>query len=437
MKEQWIRNLRDRLGDSRKKAPEGLLDDIKREMARRGVSPMPAPSRPQKHFPARIAALAASVAAVGLTLLMVTLMSLLMVTLMPDSRSLPTDGDVATTAPQPVIRTGSASSNVSTLSRPSAALVARLSGPPHSAASSPLSATSFEAVTETEENSQPQVPPSQNPERHNDKQPLPESASRQPVPAHRDSRPPSASAYSPMALGQRQERERNRRATRIDAFYSGMATDYRGAANTERLSAFDVQDTPSSTDNPEYMVSVRDYAPSTPTIEAHHRQPVKVGVTVAYGLNDRWSLHTGLVYSYHSSDITRDNGIDTHSSHQRLYFVGVPVGVGYRVWQGSRVGVYATAGVTAEKMVSGKAKTLHKVLGQEPTFTEERVKMRELQLSADAALGVEYRVADHIGFYAEPGVGYYFRNGSDVETIYRQKPLGFNFNVGLRIALGK
>jgi len=107
------------------------------------------------------------------------------------------------------------------------------------------------------------------------------------------------------------------------------------------------------------------------------------------------------------------------------------------VWQGSRVGVYATAGVTAEKMVSGKAKTLHKVLGQEPTFTEERVKMRELQLSADAALGVEYRVADHIGFYAEPGVGYYFRNGSDVETIYRQKPLGFNFNVGLRIALGK
>lgn len=225
--------------------------------------------------------------------------------------------------------------------------------------------------------------------------------------------------------------------TRIDAFYSGMATDYRGAANTERLSAFDVQDTPSSTDTPEYMVSVRDYAPSPPITEAHHRQPVKVGVTVAYGLNDRWSLHTGLVYSYHSSDITRDNGIDTHSSHQRLHFVGVPVGVGYRVWQGSRVGVYATAGVTAEKMVSGKAKTLHKVLGQEPTFTEERVKMRELQLSADAALGVEYRVADHIGFYAEPGVGYYFRNSSDVETIYRQKPLGFNFNVGLRIALGK
>lgn len=266
MKEQWIRNLRDRLGDSRKKAPEGLLDDIKREMARRSVSPMPAPSRPQKHFPARIAALAASVAAVGLTLLMVTLMSLLMVTLMPDSRSLPTDGDVATTAPQPVIRTGSASSNVSTLPRPSAALVARLSGPPHSAASSLLSATSFEAVTETEENSQPQVPPSQNPERHNDKQPLPESASRQPVPAHRDSRPPSASAYSPVALGQRQERERSRRATRIDAFYSGMATDYRGAANTERLSAFDVQDTPSSTDNPEYMVSVRDYAPSPPSL---------------------------------------------------------------------------------------------------------------------------------------------------------------------------
>ena len=38
MKKQWNKDIRDQLKDFPKKAPEGLLDDIKAEMLRRGLS---------------------------------------------------------------------------------------------------------------------------------------------------------------------------------------------------------------------------------------------------------------------------------------------------------------------------------------------------------------------------------------------------------------
>ena len=41
MSKQWNKDIHDRLKDFQKKAPEGLLDDIKSEMHRRGLSPVP------------------------------------------------------------------------------------------------------------------------------------------------------------------------------------------------------------------------------------------------------------------------------------------------------------------------------------------------------------------------------------------------------------
>ena len=72
MKEEWLDKLQTRIQHEYDvKAPEGLLDDIKREMARRGVTP--AHSSTQKH--ARIiplwgyrAASVASIVAIGLYL---------------------------------------------------------------------------------------------------------------------------------------------------------------------------------------------------------------------------------------------------------------------------------------------------------------------------------------------------------------------------------
>ena len=68
MNDKWMKDLKDLSGDFRKKAPEGLLDDIKQEMSRRGVVPASeskkAPVVPMKWW-RRSAAVAALALAIG------------------------------------------------------------------------------------------------------------------------------------------------------------------------------------------------------------------------------------------------------------------------------------------------------------------------------------------------------------------------------------
>ena len=68
MNDKWMKDLKDLSGDFRKKAPDGLLDDIKQEMSRRGVVPASeskkAPVAPMKWW-RRSAAVAALALATG------------------------------------------------------------------------------------------------------------------------------------------------------------------------------------------------------------------------------------------------------------------------------------------------------------------------------------------------------------------------------------
>ena len=59
------------------------------------------------------------------------------------------------------------------------------------------------------------------------------------------------------------------------------------------------------------------------------------------------------------------------------------------------------------------------------------------QFSVHGAAGVEYDVIPQLGIYAEPGVKYYFNNGSNVSTFFKDKPTSFNLQLGLRLNLKK
>ena len=62
---------------------------------------------------------------------------------------------------------------------------------------------------------------------------------------------------------------------------------------------------------------------------------------------------------------------------------------------------------------------------------------KPLQMSVNAAVGVQLKVLGGIGIYAEPGVSYHFDDGSSLQTIYKEKPLNFNINVGVRYTIGE
>ncbi len=87
--------------------------------------------------------------------------------------------------------------------------------------------------------------------------------------------------------------------------------------------------------------------------DTHHRQPVKVGLSMRYHFNDRWSLQAGVDYSYHSSDLVLQIENVQIQSEQKLHFVGVPVSLAYSLWSPGRFNVYLSGGGEIEKVVKG------------------------------------------------------------------------------------
>ena len=57
------------------------------------------------------------------------------------------------------------------------------------------------------------------------------------------------------------------------------------------------------------------------------------------------------------------------------------------------------------------------------------------QFSINEAVGAEYKLTDIFSLYAEPGLGYYFKDGSTTSTIYQDRPLNFNLSIGIRFNL--
>lgn len=189
-------------------------------------------------------------------------------------------------------------------------------------------------------------------------------------------------------------------------------------------------------DNPQLGIGIFNQGKSVKT-EYKHRLPVRVGFNVAYRLTDRLSVESGVSYTRLSSDM-KDGTKDNYSSgSQKLDYIGVPLNVKYRAFGYRRLSVYASAGLLTEKCVSGKTTHEYVISGEKKKHEAEAVAAKPWQLSVNAALGAQFDVLRNVGVYVEPGVSYYFDDRSTLSTIYKEKPLNFNLNLGVRYTIGK
>lgn len=163
-----------------------------------------------------------------------------------------------------------------------------------------------------------------------------------------------------------------------------------------------------------------------------HKLPVRAGLTVRYRITPRLGVESGVTYSYLTSELMAGSSDHRYETHQSLHYIGVPLNVSYTVWGNSRWEVYASAGGVVEKCVSGKAVTDYVIDGEVKDTEHSDARVKPLQWSLNAAAGVQFNIVRRLGVYAEPGVAYYFNNGSKVETIYKDKPFNFNLRAGLR-----
>ena len=189
-------------------------------------------------------------------------------------------------------------------------------------------------------------------------------------------------------------------------------------------------------DNPQLGIGIFNQGKSVKT-EYKHRQPVRVGLNVAYRLTDRLSVESGVSYTRLSSDMKDGTKNNYSSSSQKLDYIGVPLNVKYRAFGYRRLSVYASAGLLTEKCVSGKTTHEYVISGEKKKHETEDVAAKPWQLSVNAALGAQFDVLRNVGVYVEPGVSYYFDDRSPLSTIYKEKPLNFNLNLGVRYTIGK
>ena len=154
--------------------------------------------------------------------------------------------------------------------------------------------------------------------------------------------------------------------------------------------------------------------PSSTTydVEAKHRLPVTLGLSVHYQLNARLALLTGINYTYLYSEFSTSLYPNIYRE-QKLHYLGIPVGLSWLFWKMKGFSFY----------LSGSA-MLQKCLNEKPW-----------QWSVNASAGAEYAITPLLGLYLQPSLGYYFHDGTSFEHYYKEHPLAPSIEFGLRLHL--
>lgn len=156
-----------------------------------------------------------------------------------------------------------------------------------------------------------------------------------------------------------------------------------------------------------------------------HQIPIRLGLSVQYQLNDHLALTSGISYTYLYSEwgkaFHKNGGYE-----QMLHYIGVPLGVVWKLWSSKHLHFYLSGTVLLEKCISFKFRW-------QGSQTVNSV--RPWQFSIRTAVGAEYAFTPQFGIYFEPSLGYYFNDGSSLRHYYKERPFAPSLDFGLRLHL--
>lgn len=152
--------------------------------------------------------------------------------------------------------------------------------------------------------------------------------------------------------------------------------------------------------------------------DINHKQPLSFGVSVRKNLSKGFSVESGLTYTYLASDVKFKGSSEKVA--QKLHYVGIPVRANWDFVDTRSFTIYVSAGGTVEKCIYGK-------------IGNENETVKPIQLSVMGAVGAQYHISNKVGLYVEPGVSYFFDDGSSVQTKRKEDPCNFTLQAGIRL----
>ena len=168
-----------------------------------------------------------------------------------------------------------------------------------------------------------------------------------------------------------------------------------------------------------------------------HRLPIRAGVSFTYNFNERFGIETGLSYTNLISDVREGSESHFYTGEQKLHYIGIPLNLKYRIFSWKRFDLYASTGALAEKCVSAKLDKDFILDHQKKGSESENLSEKPMQWSVNASAGVQCNLVNSMSIFVEPGISYYFNDRTNIQTIYKEKPLIFNLNLGIRFTFGK
>lgn len=184
------------------------------------------------------------------------------------------------------------------------------------------------------------------------------------------------------------------------------------------------------------LISEDSNTPSTEievTEKTKHYMPVVIGLSLNKSITSRWSIGTGVRYTFLRSDLLTKSELTDKQIVQKIHYIGVPLKVNYRIVTTGRFSLYGQGGGALDIPLNGKRSLWKLNWNMNSPQSEIQRIHAPLQWSVEGGLGLQYHITPSLSIYAEPSVRYYFKPNSEIKTIRQEKPFEFTLPIGFRI----
>ncbi|MDR1808997.1 MAG: PorT family protein [Prevotella sp.] len=178
-----------------------------------------------------------------------------------------------------------------------------------------------------------------------------------------------------------------------------------------------------------------------PRVKIEHRQPISFGLKIDKRLNNKFSVETGIICTYLSSKLTPTDPDYKVEGDLKFYYLGIPLSINYTFVRLGNAEFQLSAGGMIQKDISGK------IVGDQqfkdwlndasPVIVEshisDKISQKHPQLSIMAGAGANYPLYKMLNVYATVGGAYYFDAKNEFRTVFSDKQLQLDLNVGLKM----
>ena len=179
------------------------------------------------------------------------------------------------------------------------------------------------------------------------------------------------------------------------------------------------------------MEEIADHNQGNIVESEHHNKPITIGFAVNKRIGGKFSLETGLKYSFLKSKFRLGTGNYYVDKEQNLHYLGIPLNVSYQLMRYKKLSAYSSAGITLHVPIFGKT-TADYITDGVSAYTNDWKVTPPIQWTTNTSLGIQYQFVPNVNLFVEPSLNWYIPNGSNIKNAWTEHPFTFTVPIGIR-----